>query len=302
MQELISTIIPTYNRAHLITETLNSVLAQSYTNWECIIVDDGSTDRTLAIIKTFTKKDARFKIFERPENFRKGAAVCRNIGLRNAKGSYIQFLDSDDLLESNKFESQLDVLTGKDKLSMATCKWGRLDKENSNPKKYSSLPIYRNYSNPSKLLKAFGNRYTFFPVHCYLTSVSLIKLAGNWNEDLTVNDDGEFFSRVILNSNSIFFTGKTYAIYRSGSGNRLSQLETEEQIEQYIKSWKLIDETVINLINEKDHPYTKHAKTMLYHKVKLKFPNLIERNKEFFKNRRSNAATFYYKVINRIQQ
>lgn len=92
-----SIIIPVYNRSKLIYKALNSVANQLYTNWECIIVDDGSTDSTLEIVERYASKDSRFVIYKR-DRPPKGASTCRNIGLENAKGKYIIFLDSDDYL------------------------------------------------------------------------------------------------------------------------------------------------------------------------------------------------------------
>ena len=94
---LVSIIIPTYNRAHIIHETLDSVLSQSYTNWKCIVVDDGSTDTTEEVLKSYVKKDARFQYNKRPIDRKKGANACRNYGLDLAKGAYIVFFDSDDV-------------------------------------------------------------------------------------------------------------------------------------------------------------------------------------------------------------
>lgn len=93
---LVSIIIPTYNRAHLISETLDSITAQIYTNWECIVVDDGSTDGTDRLVDDYVKKDNRFKYFINERT--KGAQGARNTGLLNAKGDYIQFFDSDDIM------------------------------------------------------------------------------------------------------------------------------------------------------------------------------------------------------------
>ncbi|OOG62328.1 glycosyltransferase family 2 protein, partial [Flavobacterium sp. A45] len=95
---LVSIIIPTYNRAHIIGETLNSVLAQTYQNWECIIVDDRGSDNTSEILEKYTSKDSRINYLSRPETSPKGASACRNYGLSQSKGDYIIFLDSDDVL------------------------------------------------------------------------------------------------------------------------------------------------------------------------------------------------------------
>jgi len=105
---LISIIIPTYNRAHIIGETLSSLLAQTYTNWECIIVDDGSTDNTEEVIQTFADKDARFQHYKRPKTLQKGPSVCRNFGYEQSKGEYIQWFDSDDLMHPEKLTIKFD--------------------------------------------------------------------------------------------------------------------------------------------------------------------------------------------------
>ena len=101
---LVSIIIPTYNRAHLIGQTLDSLLAQTYTNWECIIVDDGSIDNTKEIIYNYCIKDCRFKYYSRPINKLSGPSSCRNFGFEQSKGDYIQWFDSDDLYFFNSLE------------------------------------------------------------------------------------------------------------------------------------------------------------------------------------------------------
>lgn len=98
---MVSIVIPTFNRASFISETLESVLKQTYSNWECIIVDDGSTDDTEQIVNDFITKDKRFKFYKRPEYLLKGANSCRNFGFEKAKGEFIQWFDSDDIMLEN---------------------------------------------------------------------------------------------------------------------------------------------------------------------------------------------------------
>jgi glycosyltransferase involved in cell wall biosynthesis len=100
LQPLISIIIPVYNREQLIKETIDSVLWQTYSNWECIVVDDDSTDGTWNVLDGFALKDKRIKIFKRNRE-PKGASTCRNIGIEKSLGNYLMFLDSDDLLSEN---------------------------------------------------------------------------------------------------------------------------------------------------------------------------------------------------------
>ncbi len=107
MMPIVTIVIPTYNRAHVIEEALLSIQGQTYTNWECIIVDDGSTDNTLEVLKGFEKKDNRFKIHTRPKNRTKGANACRNIGIEKSQGAYLIFLDSDDTLAKKCLENRI---------------------------------------------------------------------------------------------------------------------------------------------------------------------------------------------------
>lgn len=95
---LVSVITPTFNRAHLLGEMLDSILAQSYQNWECIVVDDGSSDNTDSVMASYKAADVRFQYLHRAPERIKGANACRNIGLEAAKGAYIIFFDSDDVM------------------------------------------------------------------------------------------------------------------------------------------------------------------------------------------------------------
>ncbi|WP_299550030.1 glycosyltransferase family 2 protein [Seonamhaeicola sp.] len=110
MNPLISIIIPTYNRASFIGKTLDSILAQTYKNWECIIVDDGSTDNTAKVVATYCDKDDRFQYHSRPDNRTKGANACRNYGFELSKGDYINWFDSDDIMMPQKLELQINGL------------------------------------------------------------------------------------------------------------------------------------------------------------------------------------------------
>lgn len=111
---LVSIIIPTYNRAYLIGDTLKSIISQTYSNWECIIIDDGSTDNTENIINEFADKDKRFKYFHRPDFKPKGANACRNFGFELSKGEYINWFDDDDMMDQNKLKTQVESLENSD--------------------------------------------------------------------------------------------------------------------------------------------------------------------------------------------
>src|SRR5690554_6463831 len=119
MSSLISILMPVFNAEKWLSETIESVLAQVYSNWELIIVDDGSSDSSFAVAQSFAKKDSRIKVYKQ-EN--KGACAARNTAFELSKGEYIQYLDADDLLSKNKIELQLKALEkANDENSIANC-------------------------------------------------------------------------------------------------------------------------------------------------------------------------------------
>lgn len=107
MKEMVSIIMPSYNTGEFISKSIESVIAQTYENWELIIVDDCSTDNTDEIIRTYLH-DKRIKYIKKKEN--SGAAVSRNLALQRAQGKWIAFLDSDDLWHPDKLEKQIDFM------------------------------------------------------------------------------------------------------------------------------------------------------------------------------------------------
>ena len=105
MKPLVSVVMPTFNAEKYLAESINSVLAQTYNNWELLITDDCSTDDTVAIAKKYADSDSRVKLFIQPQN--QGAGAARNNSIKNAKGKYIAFLDADDLWLPKKLEKQV---------------------------------------------------------------------------------------------------------------------------------------------------------------------------------------------------
>ncbi len=108
MEPLVSVITPTYNSQEFIEQTINSILEQSYKNWELILIDDASSDETVEIINDYTSKHSKISLIQNKTN--QGAGISRNIGINAAKGDFIAFLDADDLWLSNKLEVQIDLM------------------------------------------------------------------------------------------------------------------------------------------------------------------------------------------------
>ena len=108
MNELVSIIMPTFNSEKTVKQSINSILEQSYINWELIITDDCSSDSTLDIVSCFIKNDSRIKLFQNNEN--SGAGVSRNNSIYHAQGRFIAFLDSDDMWEKDKLKEQISFM------------------------------------------------------------------------------------------------------------------------------------------------------------------------------------------------
>lgn len=115
----VSIIIPFYNRPNLLMETLASVSAQSYANWEALLVDDGSNSETLDRIANFISDEERFQLIKRPNSLLKGANSCRNLGFEKSDGDYIMFLDSDDILAPNCLQERVKFMETRPEVSVA---------------------------------------------------------------------------------------------------------------------------------------------------------------------------------------
>ena len=112
MEDLVSIIVPVYNSEKFIEDTINTVKQQTYKNWELILVNDCSTDKSKEIIEEYIKKDEKMKLINLEKN--SGAAIARNTGIEKAKGRYIAFLDADDLWNKEKLEKQIKFMKDND--------------------------------------------------------------------------------------------------------------------------------------------------------------------------------------------
>lgn len=300
MNPLISVIIPSYNRENLIRETLDSVLAQTYTNWECIIVDDRSTDGTNAILKEYSSLDNRFVIVSKPIALKQGASVSKNLGLQMARGEYIQFLDSDDILADNKLEKQIVCLKKENKKAISVCKTYYF-------KEISDVVIldidrkdYRDFNDSKEYFDLISEIGGYYAPESFLISVDLINFSGHWNENLTLNDDGEFFFRIIYNSNKIVFCNDTFVRHRESMGDNLSMLNSFQKATSLLNSWKIIEILYNTKYNKLDSKYLDKKKWAVYNELKRTYPILVKQNKLFFYDQKKKD-NFLYK-FNRLKR
>ncbi len=131
--ELVSIITPSYNSSKFISETIESVLSQTYTNWEMIIIDDKSPDDSNVLIESYIKRDNRIKLIKLDKN--SGPAFARNEGIRGAKGRYISFLDADDLWFPHKLNTQISFMN-KNNLAFTYSSYTLIDGDNNDLGKF----------------------------------------------------------------------------------------------------------------------------------------------------------------------
>ena len=299
MQQLVSIIIPVFNRAHCIEETIQSVQAQTYTHWECILVDDGSTDNSMAVISAFAKADSRIHLFKRPDTLPKGANACRNFGFEKSKGDYINWLDSDDLMSPNKLEAQMKRLSeakGEDLVS--TCKWNKFVKETNGVLPRESH-INRDFENGIALLKAFDSRSSFFPCHSYLVARSIIISSGLWDVSLRINQDGEFFTRVLIHAQKVVHPEQGMVYYRVPQAGSVSQLNSKEKVAAAIQSWQFISAHLEKVDPNATYAYIENAKEYLYSKIQD--PSIVQSHKTFFATqlRKSQQGVYFFRKVKR---
>jgi glycosyltransferase involved in cell wall biosynthesis len=187
---LVSIIIPTFNRAHLLSETLDSVLSQTYQNWECIVVDDGSNDDTVVLMKNYCSRDNRFQYHHRPAERLPGGNGARNYGFEVSKGAFIQWFDDDDIMLPKFLESRLQVSYSK--VDVLICE-GYVVNENLKIEK-------RIHLNP---LVDLYKKYALWELEIYTKSVmfrrSFLK-SDLFNEKIKRGQETEFFTRIFFNN------------------------------------------------------------------------------------------------------
>jgi len=186
--DLISVIIPYYNSEKFLTETLLSLKKQTYVHWECLLVDDGSDDRSHSICESFSREDKRFRLLKRKQRS-KGPSSCRNIGLESANGIYVIFLDSDDLLADHALESRINRYQMNNNFDFIVFQSAFLKSPETGLVPYSQdyLGLFLKFEFP-------------WQATCPLWKRSFLVKLGGFNENLLLLEDPELHIRALLNS------------------------------------------------------------------------------------------------------
>jgi len=209
----VSIIIPAYNQGKFIGECLDSIIRQTVSDWECIVVNDGSTDSTPKIVRAYIQNDSRIRMIEQPN---KGLSAARNAGLHEAKGNYIQFLDSDDAVKANKLKLQLDAIvrTGIPALSYTDYYYStENDLRVQSPQVYLTAKFASmNYLHD--LIINWENKMSI-PFHCFLFDAELFKKDNiSFDEQLPNHEDWDCLMNIFRLNPEVFYVDKKLAIYR----------------------------------------------------------------------------------------
>lgn len=242
ISRLVSIIIPCYNAEHYLEQTLQSALAQTYPQCEIIVIDDGSTDRSLEILKRYNAQ-IRWE-----SGFNRGSCAARNQGLRLAHGEYIQFLDADDLLHPEKVQTHVSILQETEFSAINSPTYCFYKNEEVFFQK--NLPQWKDFIldgvefciqkrlgeiNQYLAVSHFNIHVTHSHPHCWLVKRESLDKIGPWDEALKIAQDTEYFDRLLLHLPKVYFSGKILTGYRMNVPDSISKGQTRKHQESFLR-------------------------------------------------------------------
>lgn len=233
MQPKVSILIPAYNAETWIADTIRSAIGQTWEPKEIIVVDDGSTDQTLAVARQFESENVR--VVTQPNQ---GAAAARNNALSLSSGDYVQWLDADDILAPDKIALQLAGVGPEEHRILLSSSWGRFI-HRPNHTQFIPNALWCDLS-PVEFLTRKLELRVFMQTAVWLVSRELCEAAGPWDTSMISDDDGEYFCRVLRASASVRFVQAARVYYRMVGPMRLSHVgQSNRKIEALWGSMKL---------------------------------------------------------------
>ncbi|WEK19699.1 MAG: glycosyltransferase family A protein [Candidatus Pedobacter colombiensis] len=236
--------MPVYNAASYIKDSIQSLLVQTYTKWELIVVNDGSTDGTDLILSAFI--DERIKVFHQKN---KGQSAAANQAFNLSQGDYIKFFDADDLLSPKFLASQVNRIT-KNPDCIVSAQWGRFYDDNINTFKLNPEPVWMDMPPDEWLVTAWMNAQPMMQCALWLIPRNTLRLSGLWDEKLSLINDFEFFTRVLLNSKKVLFEPEATLYYRSGLTGSISGAKTRAAYESAFYAIKGACDRLLNYRND----------------------------------------------------
>jgi glycosyltransferase involved in cell wall biosynthesis len=232
---MVSVIIPNYNRSKYLQECLFSIINQTVSNWEAIVVDDGSTDDSIEVLKSFTRQDTRIRLIQRNRD-PKGAAASRNIGIDNAQGDYIIFLDSDDILAPHCLQQRIQVMKENPNLDFAVFKMQFFKEKPGDDSRVWNIETKED------TLQRFLNLDAVWQTSGPIWKKTALKKIGGFDEVLHCWQDIDIHLKALINSlqYEIRYDLSVDCFYRKNAEGTISQTNTNSPEKLASKS-KLID-------------------------------------------------------------
>jgi glycosyltransferase involved in cell wall biosynthesis len=248
----ITIIMATYNRAHFIVETLQSIQAQTCTDWECLIIDDGGTDSTRETIDPILENDNRFQFFKRPDTYKKGLSGCRNYGLDLAKGDFVIFFDDDDIAHPNNLKIGVEIL---EKHNVDFCHYQKLSFEGQKPLIQNSLIKVQQYLTKEDLEKVLNQKIGLASCTVLWSKKCFDKI--RFIESLVYAEEWECYSRLIsenfrgiIISNVLYYNRKhadsnTGEFHRNNPVRRASKKEAIVLVIRNLNEKKMVSPSIL---------------------------------------------------------
>lgn len=213
---MISILMPVYNRVHIVIETLRSIKNQSYKDWECIIVDDGSTDNTREVIQQFVMQDSRFKLYDRPLNHKKGPSGCRNYAFQLSQGEYIQFFDSDDIMHPDHLMKKQEAFQ-QSKVDFTICKLKSFTVNDKDFNFYDDdIP---NFKIENSLFESFVTGSFPMMMQMPMWKKNVLKEVMPFREDIQLLEDHELYVRILASERKVGIINEVLVLYRMGENS-----------------------------------------------------------------------------------
>jgi glycosyltransferase involved in cell wall biosynthesis len=261
---LISVIIPTFNRLNLLSSTLDSVIQQTYSHWECIIVDDGSMDGIIELIEKYQNKDNRFKFISRDRE-PKGAPTCRNIGITRSLGEYVIFLDSDDVLRKDCLEIRSKVMRENPGNDYWVFRTAMFDKSPDHITGFWNL-LHKDTNDLLRFLSQDPPWHTTGPVWKKSTMENL----GGFDETAVCWQDWELHVRALLAGFPYYkHTDSNYdSLYRKNEGNDEPAINKKERDPAHLAfRLNLFDRVYVDTLTLNTDPSFNCAFAILYFRL-----------------------------------
>lgn len=281
MNPLVSVIIPCYNQDKYLNETLQSVSYQTYPNWECIIVDDGSTDDSARIIASFVAKDPRFVyIYKKNE----GVSKARNVGLENANGQFIQFLDADDLLDAQKIERSLQEIKNNKDLQIVVTNFKMISSDSK-----EVFPPFCEIKNDSLTFENFLYNFFSIQLQCGLFDKKIFDSL-RFPENLSAQEDWIVWISVLKEKPKYSFVDLPLALYRINPSGRMNTLGAGDNQIKVLSCLKQI------LTYEQYHNYTVNYTTKAYQAQQT----LVTNSNKLKKSEEYKTGVFFKKITKKM--